>query len=135
MRVGRGADRRGGCSGKARHNTAIAPELAAVRQATRAPIERPPTISAEPVQLVRVKRIDHGPPRGVELLRRRRRTPSRDSIRLFDQHHGHALLQAHIPGGGEVGSTDAAAGAVAEHQRGARTVGAMDVDERRSVWG
>ena len=36
----------GGCSGKARHNTATAPPASAVRQATRAPEERPPKTSA-----------------------------------------------------------------------------------------
>lgn len=37
--------RPGGCSGKARHSTAAAPAVVAVRQATRAPELRPPTTS------------------------------------------------------------------------------------------
>ena len=41
--------RRGGCSGKARHTTATASVVAAVRHATRAPEDRPPTSSGKPV--------------------------------------------------------------------------------------
>ena len=38
----------GGVRGKARHSTPIEPVAAAVRQATRAPIERPPVTSGMP---------------------------------------------------------------------------------------
>jgi hypothetical protein len=44
----RAAERPGGCSGKARHRTPTAPVAAAVRQATRAPDERPPVTKARP---------------------------------------------------------------------------------------
>ena len=49
-RLGAGAApaRRGGCNGNARHNTATAPVAVAVRHATRAPAERPPTTSGNP---------------------------------------------------------------------------------------
>jgi hypothetical protein len=50
-RLGEGlvADARwGGVSGKARHITPIDPVAAAVRQATRAPMERPPVTTAMP---------------------------------------------------------------------------------------
>ena len=38
----------GGWTGKARHSTATAPAAAAVRHATRAPLERPPVTSGSP---------------------------------------------------------------------------------------
>ena len=46
--AGAAALRRGGSSGKARHSTATAPTASAVRQATRAPSDRPPTTSGKP---------------------------------------------------------------------------------------
>ena len=50
MRLGTcfAGSRRGGRSGKARQRTPIAPVSAAVRQATRAPDERPPATSGSP---------------------------------------------------------------------------------------
>ncbi len=50
MRVGPGGfpARGGGWSGKARHSTPADPVCAAVRQATRAPAERPPVTSGTP---------------------------------------------------------------------------------------
>src|SRR6266498_297801 len=41
-------ERRGGCKGNARHSTATAPVFRAVRHATRAPADRPPTSSGNP---------------------------------------------------------------------------------------
>ena len=47
-RLGAGFVRRGGTSGNARQRTPIASVASAVRQATRAPSERPPTINGTP---------------------------------------------------------------------------------------
>ena len=55
----------------------------AVRQATRAPEGRPPTTSVS-ARRVAERRLDHGGPRGVELVHRRRRTPPGDAIGLLD---------------------------------------------------
>ena len=41
-------DRGGGCNGKARESTPTTPVASAVRQATRAPNDRPPTTSDKP---------------------------------------------------------------------------------------
>ena len=58
--VGSRPARRGGWSGKARQRTPIAPTASAVRQATRAPSDLPPTTSGRPCS--RVRGVGRSPP-------------------------------------------------------------------------
>ena len=61
--------RAGGCSGNARQSTPTAPTAAAVRQATRAPEERPPASSGRPVSGPARSCSATADPRRVELVR------------------------------------------------------------------
>ena len=120
-------ERRGGWSGKATQITAWALSGAAVRQATRAPEERPPRIERRVDELVGAELLDHGGPGLVEAGRGRRRAAARDAVGLLDQRHREAGGAGGGGDGLEVGGVDGAARAVAEHQDGEGIGGGMDV--------
>ena len=86
--------RRGGCSGNARHRTPAAPVAAAVRQATRAPDERPPATSGRPASSPAAQVLDDRDPGRVEVVRRRRRAPAGDAVGLLDERHADAERHA-----------------------------------------
>src|SRR6266852_3469073 len=86
------ATERGGArSGNASAITALAPTCAAVRQATRAPLLRPPWTSGAP--------------------------GASDHVRLGDAGHHPAQLQPGITGRQQVGRRDGAARAMREHEQ------------------
>ena len=120
-RLGRGGAPRGaaGCSGNARQSTPIAPVASAVRQATRAPDERPPATSGRPPSAPAAQVLDHRDPGRVELVRRRRRAPAGDAVGLLDERDAEAERQRRARRRDQVAGVDAAAGAVTEHERAA----------------
>ena len=132
LAAGAAPERRGGWSGKARQSTAAAPVAAAVRQATRAPDDRPPATSERPSQVARGEVLDHRGPRGVELMRRRRRTSARDAIGLFDEHGAEPCRVGGSRGGDEVPRADSASCAVTEDERSPRRVVRLQVRSRRA---
>src|ERR1700710_1644541 len=69
--------RAGGCSGKARHSTPAAPVVAAGGP--------PADDDGPPAQAIGAKLLEHGDPGRVELVRRGRRAPSGDAVRLLDE--------------------------------------------------
>jgi predicted GNAT family acetyltransferase len=87
----------------------------------------------QPAQLAPLQRVHGCDPRVVELPRRRRRPPPRDAIRLLEARDDDAEVDCGPPHGDEIGRRDAAAGTVAENERGARIRDTVDVGTRRSV--
>ena len=134
-RLGAGTlpERRGGCNGNARQSTPTAPVAVAVRQATRAPAERPPVTSGRPRSSPRDQMLDDGRPGGVELLRRSRRAPARDAVRLLHECDGESLRLRCVRRGNEIRRRHASAGAVTEDERAARPLGEMQVHLRLAV--
>ena len=107
----------GGLSGKARHSTPIEAVAAAVRQATRAPIERPPVTSGSPAS-------SPAPSRATTAVHASSRcgagagdAPPGDAVGLLDQRHGPAGAQRGTPAAWRSGAADSAAGAVAHDER------------------
>jgi hypothetical protein len=76
---------------------------------------------------------DHEPGR-VQLGRRRGRAPARDAVGLLDERDRYVLLQRNLGGDRQVGSGDAAAGTVTEHERGPRLGRRMEMHACRAVW-
>ncbi len=116
-RLGAGLERRGGCSGNARHSTATAPLAAAVRHATRAPDERPPATSGSLPNTLGAELVDDVDPGGVELVRRGWAAPAGDSVGLLDQRDAESFRERRVGGGYEIARGDAATGAVTQDER------------------
>ena len=128
-------DRRGGCSGNARHSTPTAPVDSAVRQATRAPRDRPPDDERQPPQLAAEQVVDHGRPGGVELARRSRSASTGDAVGLLDERDADPF-RARDPGHRhEVRCGHASTGSVTEDQRGPWPIGDMQVGVRLAMRG
>ena len=113
--------RPGGCSGNARQSTPTAPVARAVRHATRAPDERPPTYSGSPFGRC-AQLLDDGGPGHVELRRGRGRLAAGDAVGLLDQRNGDADRVGRLRRRLQVRRADPAAGAVPEHQQAATGV-------------
>ena len=126
--------RPGGRSGNARQSTPAAPVAAAVRQATRAPDDRPPVRSGSPLRAPA-----RAAPRPRSRLRRAglpvRRAPARDAVRLLDERHGDRFRERRRRRGNEVRRPHSSPGPVAEHERRPRLGGRIEVDPRRPVRG
>ncbi len=90
---------------------------AAVRQATRAPEERPPDTIGSRFSGLGPQMREHRDPGGVELARGRRRAPAGDPVGLLDERDAEPLGLRHLGGRHQVARADATAGAVAEHDR------------------
>ena len=107
---------------------------AAVRQATRAPDERPPAMSGRPRRRSARRCSSDRDPGRVELVRRRGRAPPRDAVGLLDERDADAERQRDAGRRDEVGRVDAAAGAVAEDERaGAAPSASLQVRGGRAV--
>ena len=127
--------RPGGRSGNARHTTPTGPVVAAVRQATRAPDERPPVRSGRPSSATVAQLLDDRDPGGVELRRRRRRAPSRDPVGLLHERDGDVDGERSGRGGDEIRRRHPSPGPVPEHERRARLGGRVQVGSRGAVRG
>jgi hypothetical protein len=77
--------------------------------------------------------LDHGHPGGVQLSRRGRRAPARDAVRLLNQDDGQLRVVRGRCGADQVGRVEAAACAVAEHERSGRFVDSAKVGARDAV--
>ena len=125
-------DLRGGCRGNARQRTPTAPVASAVRQATRAPEDRPPTTSARPPQLACDQVVDHRRPRRIELMRRSGRTPTRDPVGLLDERDAQSHRVCNARHRDKILRLHPATSAVTEDERGPRVVCATQMRVRRS---
>ncbi len=104
----------GGCTGNARHTTATASPAPDVRQATRAPEDRPPNTSGRSRNHSSDSASATVEPGRVELPGRCGSTPAGHPVGLLDQRDVHARLGGAAGGGHQVGRADATTGAVAE---------------------
>ena len=77
--------------------------------------------------------LDDGRPRGVELARRRGRAAPGNALRLLDERDAQALGDRYVRGGRKVRRQHAAAGAVAQDQRSARSVYELQMGMRPAV--
>ena len=134
-RLGAGAapDLRGGCSGNARQSTPVAPVAPAVRQATRAPEERPPTSSGRPSQRSPMQMLDDGDPRGIELMCECGRASSRHAVGLLDEHHADPERARNARHRDQISRPHPSARTVSEHEPGAGIVGRVQVRVRATV--
>ena len=133
-RLGAGvpARRRGGCSGNARQRTPTAPSAPAVRQATRAPRDRPPATSGSPSSSPARRcwtTADHAasswPADGASGARQRG-TAARRARRSGPR-------RSRRPPRSQVRRRHASAGAVAEDQRSARSLHELQMGLRSAV--
>ena len=81
----------------------MAPVAAAVRQATRAPDERPPTSTRQAAQLSRAELLDDRRPGLVQVRRRRRRAAAGDAVGLLDEGDGDAGRERRLSDREQVG--------------------------------
>jgi len=81
----------------------------------------------EPAQCVLAQLGEDGRPRRVELARRCRGAPTRDSVGLFHERHGDLQRQGGASGRNEVRRGDATTGAVSKHKRRSRAIDEMQV--------
>src|SRR6516225_10979368 len=77
--------------------------------------------------------VEYGSPRRVELMCRRGASLSGDAVRLLDERDGHRERACDTGCRDEVGRGDPSAGAVAEDERGARTLRRVELDARGPV--
>ena len=110
----------GGWRGNASARMPDAPTATAVRHATRAPLDRPPTMSGRSPSGPERSSADDGAPRLVEMRRRRRRATSSDTIWLRHERDRDRPTDRGLRDGGQIGRVDAAAGAVPEHEEATR---------------
>jgi hypothetical protein len=87
----------------------------------------------KPAELVVLQLFDNHRPGGVELTSRRRRSPARYSIRLFDEGDTDALRESRLARGDEVWRGDPSTRAVPEDECGPLVVGVRDVGSREPV--
>ena len=77
--------------------------------------------------------LDDGCPRRVELVCGGLRAAARHAVGLLDERDAHVHFERRLRRRHEVARRDAAARAVAEHERRARVLGRVQVRERRPV--
>ena len=111
---------------KARQSTPTAPVSSAVRQATQAPIERPPTMSGRPASSPAL--VDDRDPRGVQ-LRAGGAAPG-DAVGLLDQGDGDFFREGGLGRRDEVERLHAAGGPVTENEGRARLFRVVQVCAR-----
>jgi DNA-binding transcriptional MerR regulator len=83
-------------------------------------------------ELLRAERLDHRCPGGVKARRRGGGALAGDAIRLLDERDGDPVLERRLGGGGQVTRLHSAAGAVAEHERAARSLREAQVRPRKA---
>ena len=132
-RLWTGAERRGGTRGKARQSTAIAPVAAAVRHATRAPSERPPTTSRRPPSSSARRRSTMVVQDASRWCAGARRAPSRDAVGLLDESDADSFCERDLGDDDEVWRGDSSRGSMPEDQRSFGAFDRMQMCVRRSV--
>ena len=106
-----------------------------MRQATRAPEDRPHSDESQPAQRVVAKLGDDRQPGGVELARRRRRAPAGHPVGLLDEGHAEADRASRGRRRDEIRGTHTAARAAPEYERAQRPVDRVQVGASGSVGG
>ena len=128
-------ERRGGCSGKARQSTPTAPVASAVRQATRAPRERPPTTSANPRSSPASRWSTTAVQAASSWCGRSGSASPGDAVGLLDERDADPFRARDARHRHQISGSHPSSGSMTEDQRGSRLVSGIQMDVRPTVRG